>query len=134
MEIKTAVVALAALAQETRLSVYRALVQAGPQGLAAGRIAELLGVPAATLSFHLAALGNADLIAWRQQGRFVIYTANYASMNALLAYLTEHCCAGNPGDCLTVDELAASRCCPETKPAARTPRKKTNVRRITRVS
>lgn len=117
MEIKTAVLALAALAQETRLAVYRALVQAGPDGLAAGRIAESLAVPPATLSFHLAALGNAGLTAWRQQGRFVIYTANYESMNALLAYLTEHCCAGNPGDCLTVEELTGSRCNPAKKTA-----------------
>lgn len=125
MEIKDAVLALAALAQETRLTVYRALVQAGPEGLAAGRIAELLGVPAATLSFHLKELGNAGLIAWRQSGRYVIYSANYDEMNALLSYLTEHCCRGAVDDCLTVPELATASCCPPAKAGTRaTPRSK----------
>ena len=114
MEIKEAVLALAALAQETRLAVYRALVQAGPDGLAAGRIAENLAVPAATLSFHLKELGNAGLVAWRQAGRYVIYSANYDSMNALLAYLTAHCCQGKVDECLTVGELASVKNCPET--------------------
>ena len=80
--MKTAVLSLAALAQETRLSIYRTLVQAGPEGLAAGRIGETLGVPAATLSFHLAALSGAGLIASLQQGRFVIYTADYGAVVA----------------------------------------------------
>ena len=110
MEIKDAVTALAALAQETRLAVYRALVQAGPDGLAAGRIAESLAVPAATLSFHLKELGNAGLIASRPSGRFVIYSANYDAMNALLGYLTEHCCAASGSDCSAV--TATRRCAP----------------------
>lgn len=105
--MKTAVLSLAALAQETRLSIYRTLVQAGPEGLAAGRIGETLGVPAATLSFHLAALSGAGLIASLQQGRFVIYTADYGAMNALLAYLTENCCAGPPHGCRTAGMRAA---------------------------
>lgn len=111
MEIKDAVTALAALAQETRLTVYRALVQAGPDGLAAGRIADSLGVPAATLSFHLKELGNAGLIASRQSGRFVIYSANFDEMNALLGYLTEHCCAASGDACLTLADGAAAACC-----------------------
>lgn len=96
METKTAVTALAALAQESRLAVFRALVQAGPLGLAAGRIAELLGVPPSSLSFHLKELAHAGLVDATPQGRFVIYTARYAQMNALVAFLTENCCGGNP--------------------------------------
>lgn len=119
MDIQDAVTALAALAQETRLAVYRALVQAGPEGLAAGRIADSLAVPAATLSFHLKELGNAGLITSRQSGRYVIYSANYDEMNALLGYLTEHCCAASGGDCLAVaDRPAATHCTPARKKAA----------------
>ena len=95
MEIKTAVAALAALAQETRLAAYRLLVQAGPAGLAAGRIAEALAVSPATLSFHLKEMSHAGLIDARQDGRWMIYSAHFAQMNALLAYLTEHCCEGS---------------------------------------
>lgn len=89
-----AVQALAAIAQETRLAVFRALVVAGPEGLAAGRIATALEVAPATLSFHLKELDHAGLVSARQQGRYVIYSANFARMNALLAYLTENCCGG----------------------------------------
>lgn len=85
---------LAALAQETRLSIYRLLVQQGPEGLAAGALAESLGVANATLSFHLKELAHAGLVTPRQEGRFIYYAANYASMNALLAYLTQNCCQG----------------------------------------
>ncbi len=113
MEIKTAVTSLAALAQETRLSVYRALIEAGPEGLAAGRIAEHLSVAPATLSFHLKELLHAGLVASRQDGRYVIYSANYEQMNALLAFLTANCCRGTAADCLTVAELPTS-CCPAT--------------------
>src|SRR5690606_30177737 len=87
-----AVQLFAALAQETRLAIYRALVQAGPEGLAAGRIAESVGTPASTLSFHLKEMAAAGLIRSRQDGRFVIYTANYAAMNDLVTFLTEKCC------------------------------------------
>ena len=94
METIQAVDALSALAQETRLGVYRLLVAAGPEGMAAGRIGEAMKLPPATLSFHLAHLARAGLARSRQEGRFVIYTADYQSMNALVGYLTENCCGG----------------------------------------
>ena len=94
MEMNEAVEALSALAQETRLKVYRLLVEAGPEGLSAGRIGEELNLPPATLSFHLAHLARAGLAQGRQEGRFVIYSADFQNMNALVGYLTENCCGG----------------------------------------
>ena len=94
MESKAAVTALGALAQDSRLQVYRLLVQAGPEGLAASDIAQRLGIPANTLSFHLKTLSHADLVHSRQEGRFVFYSTNYERMNALLSFLTENCCGG----------------------------------------
>mgnify|MGYP002652213172 CR=1 FL=1 len=94
METTSAVPLLAALAQETRLSVFRLLVEQGPEGLAAGLIAERLAISPATLSFHLKELTNAGLTQSRQAGRFVIYSANYAAMEGLLSFLTKNCCAG----------------------------------------
>jgi DNA-binding transcriptional ArsR family regulator len=94
MESKAAVTALAALAQDSRLQVYRLLVQAGPDGLAASEIAERLGIPANTLSFHLKTLSHADLVQSRQEGRFIFYSTNYEQMNSLLGFLTENCCSG----------------------------------------
>jgi len=94
MENKTAVSLLAALAQESRLAVFRLLVEQGPDGLPAGQIAERLGLPAATLSFHLKELSHAGLVQSRQAGRFVFYAADYAAMNGLIGFLTENCCAG----------------------------------------
>jgi DNA-binding transcriptional ArsR family regulator len=94
MEMTQAVDALAALAQETRLKIYRLLVAAGPGGLPAGRIGEELDLPPATLSFHLAHLARAGLAQSRQDGRFVIYSADFRNMNALVGYLTENCCGG----------------------------------------
>lgn len=94
MEVKGAVEALGALAQASRLEVYRLLVQAGPAGMPASEIAEQVGVPANTLSFHLKSLSHADLVQSRQEGRFIYYSANYERMNALLAFLTENCCGG----------------------------------------
>lgn len=99
MKIEMAVEALAALAQESRLSVFRLLVQAGKEGIAAGKLGEQLAIPPATLSFHLKALTHARLIKSRSEGRFVIYSANYAEMDKLIAYLTEHCCAGDAAQC-----------------------------------
>ena len=90
-----AVDALAALAQSTRLAIYRLLVEAGPEGMAAGRIGEELKLPPATLSFHLAHLTRAGLASSRQEGRFVIYSTDFENMNALVGYLTDNCCGGS---------------------------------------
>ena len=95
MKTPEALKALAALAQDTRLSIYRLLVQAGRKGLSVGTIAEKLDLPGATLSFHLKELANAALIEARQEGRFIYYSANYGQMNELLAYLSENCCQGD---------------------------------------
>ena len=89
-----AISALGALAQEHRLALFRLLVQAGDTGMAAGAIAEALGVPPSSLSFHLAQLSRAGLVAQERRHRSIIYRADYAAMNALLGYLTENCCAG----------------------------------------
>ena len=96
METKTVVTALAALAQDSRLAIFRALVQAGPAGLAAGRISELTGIAPSSLSFHLKELSHAGLASSQQSGRNVIYRAEFAAMNDLLGFLTENCCGGNP--------------------------------------
>ena len=95
METSHVIDALAALAQSSRLAIYRLLVERGPEGLPAGAIAEKLDLPAATLSFHLAHLARASLVQGRQDGRFVIYSANFQSMNALVGFLTDNCCAGS---------------------------------------
>ena len=99
MRATNAVEALSALAQEHRLTLFRLLVQAGDKGMAAGVIAEKLGVPNSSLSFHLAQLRNAGLILQERQHRSLIYRANYPAMNALVGFLTENCCAGS--DCGT---------------------------------
>jgi DNA-binding transcriptional ArsR family regulator len=120
MELTAAVAALAALAQETRLQVFRLLVEAGPNGVPAGRIAETLDVPPATLSFHLKELTRAGLLASRPDGRFICYSAHYENMAALMDYLTRNCCQGMPEECLSVMETALSSCCaptPKRKPS-----------------
>ncbi len=94
MQATAAIGALAALAQEHRLALFRLLVQAGDRGMAAGAIANALGVPNSSLSFHLAQLNRAGLIQQERQHRSLIYRANYTAMNALLGYLMENCCAG----------------------------------------
>ncbi|MBI3713299.1 MAG: helix-turn-helix transcriptional regulator [Burkholderiales bacterium] len=96
MNTKSAITALAALAQESRLAVFRLLVATGPQGLAASKIAESLAVPASSLSFHLKELSHAELITAKQEGRFIIYSANFAAMQTLMDYLSENCCHGEP--------------------------------------
>lgn len=96
METKQIITALGALAQESRLGVFRLLVCAGPCGMAASKIAEQLGIPPSSLSFHLKELTYAGLIVPRQEGRFVIYAANFDVMNGVIGYLTENCCGGNP--------------------------------------
>ena len=107
-----AVTALAALAQETRLAIFRLLVQAGPEGVPAGTIGETLVVPPPTLSFHLKELSHAGLVISRQEGRFIYYSADYGQMAALMTFLTQNCCQGMPEECLTVMETALGRCCP----------------------
>lgn len=120
MDIKQAITALAALAQETRLSIFRLLIEAGPEGIAAGRIAEELNVPGATLSFHLKELQRAGLIASRQESRFIYYTADFERMAALMTFLTQNCCRGMPEECLTVVETALGRCCKPSSKARST--------------
>lgn len=96
METKQIVTALAALAQDSRLAIFRALTQAGPAGLAAGKIGEITGIAPSSLSFHMKELVHANLANSRSEGRFVIYAANFETMNTLLAFLTDNCCAGLP--------------------------------------
>jgi ArsR family transcriptional regulator, arsenate/arsenite/antimonite-responsive transcriptional repressor len=94
VQANVAIEALGALAQEHRLALFRLLVQAGERGMAAGEIADALGIPNSSLSFHLAQLNRAGLIRQERQHRSLIYRANYAAMNALVGYLMENCCAG----------------------------------------
>ena len=96
MEANTAIEALGALAQESRLAVFRLLIQQGPEGMPAGHVAEALGIPPATLSFHLAQLGHAGLVLSRRDGRRIIYSADYAGIRELIAFLTEKCCQPAP--------------------------------------
>jgi DNA-binding transcriptional ArsR family regulator len=112
MEIKTAVMALAALAQETRLSIFRLLIEAGPKGISAGRIGETLEVPAATLSFHLKELARAGLVSSRQERQFIYYSVDFERMAELMTFLTQNCCRGMPKECLTIVETELGRCCP----------------------
>ncbi len=99
MESKHALVALAALAQDTRLKIFRMLIEAGPTGRVVGEIGCALQTSPATLSFHLKELARAELITSRQAGRFIFYAANFAQMNALLGFLTENCCARDGACC-----------------------------------
>jgi DNA-binding transcriptional ArsR family regulator len=99
MEQTDAVATLAALAQDNRLDVFRLLVQAGPDGLAAGNIASELKLAPNTLTFHFDRLRQAGLVGVRRDGRSMIYNANYGAMNALIAYLTDNCCGGAPEKC-----------------------------------
>jgi DNA-binding transcriptional ArsR family regulator len=110
MEKSAALEALSALAQESRLDIFRLLVQAGSDGMPAGKIGEQLGLPSATLAFHLKELKNAGLVTFVRNGRSLIYAAVYPTMNELLAYLTENCCQGNPAAC----ELGGTVCTPSS--------------------
>jgi ArsR family transcriptional regulator len=111
MEIKPAVIALAALAQETRLAIFRLLIEAGPEGVSAGRIGETLEIPGATLSFHLKELARAGLISSRQQKQFIYYATDFEAMAELMAFLTKNCCQGMPQKCLVDVQTALKRCC-----------------------
>jgi ArsR family transcriptional regulator len=111
MKRPKAIAALASLAQETRLEIFRLLVQKGPEGLPAGDIGERLGVPSPTLSFHLNHLKHAGLVKSRRHSRSIIYSADFATMTGLMAYLTENCCGGRP-------ELCAPATCVPNRSAA----------------
>ncbi|MDO8208231.1 MAG: metalloregulator ArsR/SmtB family transcription factor [Gallionella sp.] len=99
MKSNQVVEALSALAQPTRLAIFRLLVVCGPAGMAAGQVAEKLGVSPANMSHHFKTLSHAGLIVARQDGRFIYYSANFAVMNGMLAYMTENCCEGDPDVC-----------------------------------
>jgi DNA-binding transcriptional ArsR family regulator len=100
MDTKSAIRALGALAQDTRLAIFRMLVERGPDGLAAGAIAEALSLPASSLSFHLAQLSHSGLVIQRRESRSLIYSVDFDAMGELMGYLTENCCAGNLAACL----------------------------------
>jgi ArsR family transcriptional regulator len=110
MDSTMAVRALGALAQETRLDAYRLLVQAGPAGHPAGWLADSLGVPATTLSFHLAQLLHAGLVSQRRAGRQLIYAADFTAMNGLLSFLTENCCGRGAATAPACDRSAVPDC------------------------
>jgi ArsR family transcriptional regulator len=99
MQTKRAISALGALAQETRLAIFRLLVERGPEGLSAGAIAEALDIPSSSLSFHLAQLSHAGLIVQRRESRSLIYSVDFEGMNSLMGYLTENCCGGDAAAC-----------------------------------
>ena len=108
MQTKEVITALSALAQEYRLAVFRLLVATGPAGMVASKIAEQLGVVPSSLSFHLKELTHAGLIVPRPEGRFIIYAANFETMNTLIGFLTENCCGGNDCSPRTQQECAPS--------------------------
>lgn len=111
MEREIAIAALDALAHESRIDIFRLLVQAGAAGMPAGRIGEQLGIPNATLSFHLQQLKHASLVNTLRKGTQIINTANYDTMNGLIGYLTENCCQGSSESCLPVE-----KCCSPVMP------------------
>jgi ArsR family transcriptional regulator, arsenate/arsenite/antimonite-responsive transcriptional repressor len=121
METTDTVSALAALAQEHRLAIFRLLVQAGPQGLPAGQVAEQLGLAPNTLTFHFDRLRLAGLVTQRREGRSMIYAAQFETMNALLGFLTENCCQGSAEKCV------APICAPAKPKAAKSARAKSPV-------
>ncbi|MDB5395391.1 MAG: DNA-binding transcriptional regulator, ArsR family [Rhodospirillales bacterium] len=111
MEAKQVIAALGALAHETRLAVFRLLVERGPDGLPAGAISERLGLPPSSLTFHLQQLTHAGLITQRRMSRQLIYATDFAAMNAVMGYLTENCCGGADNTCCAplVDRKAAAK-------------------------
>jgi DNA-binding transcriptional ArsR family regulator len=122
METSDAVAAVAALAQDNRLDIFRLLVQAGPDGLAAGRVAEALDLAPNTLTFHFDRLRVAGLVTVRRDGRSMIYAARYETMNGLLAFLTANCCQG-----LSTSSVVAAACAPAGCKPVKTSRKKEGV-------
>jgi ArsR family transcriptional regulator len=117
MKKLTAIAALGALAQETRLDIFRLLMQKGPEGMPAGEIGARLAQPSPTMSFHLNQLRFAGLVTSRRESRSIIYSANFRAMTGLLAYLTENCCGGRPELCTPA---ALSGCAPECAPGQTT--------------
>lgn len=109
METKHATRSLAALAHNSRLEIFRLLVQKGPEGMAASAIAEKVGLPNATLSFHIKGLTHAGLVSARQDGRFIYYAAGYDRMNDLLLFLTRNCCGGDSSQCAPLTALTTVR-------------------------
>jgi ArsR family transcriptional regulator len=118
MNSETAVNRLSAIAQDARLDVFRLLVKAGPEGMAAGDVARKLSVAANTMSAQLLVLSNAGLVRARREGRSIIYAVNYEAMRDLLVFLTEDCCGGRAEMCAPLADIA-SRCCPPTNPQRR---------------
>ena len=112
MKSDVAVAALAALAQESRLALFRLLVKRGPEGYTPGEIADRLAIPAPTLSFHLKTLSAAGLIDSRREGRHLFYNANFDTMNGVLGFLTDHCCS-------LATDCATRICTPNAQPASR---------------
>jgi len=108
MKAEQIVKALGALAQESRLAVFRMLVKRGPQGYSPGELSEKLGIPAPTLSFHLKELQHAQLVLSRREGRFLYYSANFETMNGVLSFLSENCCSLSDEDCNAQCQPAAS--------------------------
>jgi DNA-binding transcriptional ArsR family regulator len=119
METREAALALSALAQDNRLEIFRLLVQAGPQGLAAGQVAARLGLAPNTLTFHFDRLRFAELVSVRRDGRSMIYAARYEIMNGLVAFLTENCCQGAPASCSPVALCEPKGVCDEAVSRAR---------------
>jgi len=118
MEVTLAIKRLSALAQDSRLQVFRLLVKAGPNGVAAGEIARSLSVTPNTLSAQLNVLSNAGLVSSRRDGRSIIYAADYDAMGGLLVYLTEDCCQGRPEVCAPLAQAAArAACCEQSQEA-----------------
>jgi DNA-binding transcriptional ArsR family regulator len=115
MNLDDAIKRLSALAQDARLLVFRQLVKAGPDGMAAGDIARKLAIPANTLSAQLLILANAGLVKSRRDGRSIIYSVNFDSMTDLLVYLTKDCCAGHPEVCAPLAQVASQCCVPARK-------------------
>ena len=109
MKTSEAVIALEALAQESRLGIFRLLVEAGPEGLPAGRIAERMKLPGPTLSFHLAQLKHAGLIACRREGTSLIYSAEFGAMDKLVGFMTENCCGGDAAQCAPARRVSESK-------------------------
>ena len=122
VESKTAIRGLAALAQETRLAIFRLLVQAGPTGMSAGEIGAELEIAPATLSFHLKEMSHADLVTAQQEGRFIFYSANFEQTDALIGYLTKNCCARDGTACVPIAKARL----PHTSGSSKSKRKSIN--------